>query len=215
MGSMPYREEMQVPRGYSGGVHFLGTTGASLPLVAWGAFRLKGAGFSVSTGSWCFWTIAFLLIASGVEYSAHRGILHRRRPALAHAFVEHTLRHHRWFDAEDIEARSIRDYHQILFPVWGVVLIQYGLNLPFCLILSRYAGDWIGALGLCIGAGFFFLYEVVHAVCHFPAAHPLFKFGIIRMIREHHRRHHEPGLMGHRNFNIVVPVWDILLRTRA
>jgi hypothetical protein len=159
--------------------------------------------------------MVFFLIASGVEYSAHRWILHRRRPGLVHAFVEHTLRHHRWFDSVDIEARSGRDYHQILFPVWGVVLIQYGLNLPLCLILSRYAGEGIGGLGLCVGAGFFFLYEGVHAICHFPLTHPLFKWTTFRAIREHHRRHHELSLMGHRNFNIVVPIWDFLLGTRA
>lgn len=214
-GSMPDREEMRVPRWYSAGVHFLGTTGASLPLVGYGVYRLIGVNPDGSLIEWIFWVLVFLLIASAVEYSAHRWILHRRRPGLEHAFVEHTLRHHRWFDAGDLEARSGRDYHQILFPVWGVVLIQYGLNLPLCLVLSGLAGGWIGALGLCVGSGFFFLYESVHAICHFPETHPVFKLGIFRALREHHRRHHDPALMGRRNFNIVVPVWDFLLGTRA
>ena len=212
---MPNRDEMRVPRGYSAGIHFLGTTGVSLPLVGWGVLRISGASSGWTGGEWVLWCSFFLLLASGVEYAAHRWILHRRRIGLNHAFVEHTLRHHRWFDSGDIEARSSRDYHQILFPVWGVILIQYGLNLPLCGLLSAIAGDSIGGLGLCIGAGFFFLYETVHAICHFPASHPLFRVGFLRWIREHHRRHHEISLMGHKNFNIVVPVWDVLLRTRA
>ena len=215
MESMPHREEMRVPLRYSAWVHFLGTTGASLPLVGWGALRVAREGARVPSGKVIFWALLFLGVASGVEYSAHRWILHRKRFVLSHAFVEHTLRHHRWFDATDIEARSGRDFHQILFPVWGVVLIQYGLNLPFCLLVSRFFGGWIGGLGLCVGAGFFFLYEGVHAICHFPPRHVLFNFRILRALREHHRRHHEPSLMGRRNFNIVVPIWDLLLGTRA
>lgn len=215
MGCMPYREEMKVPRGYSAGVHFLGTTGASLPLVVWGAIRMGKEWSQFSFLACALWASLFFLFASGVEYAAHRWILHRRRPGLTHAFVEHTLRHHRWFDSTDIEARLGRDFHQILFPVWGVILIQYLVNLPLCLILSHFIGEWIGSLGLCVGAGFFFLYELVHAICHFRASHPLFKVGIIRALRDHHRRHHESGLMAHRNFNIVAPVWDILLGTRV
>jgi hypothetical protein len=212
---MPNRDEMRVPLGYSAGVHFLATTGVSLPLMVWGGLRISQASSGWTGWQWALGCFFFFMLASGVEYAAHRWILHRRRIGLSHAFVEHTLRHHRWFDDGDIEARSGPDYHQILFPVWGVVLIQYGLNLPLCLVLSSLAGDLIGGLGLCIGAGFFFLYEAVHAICHFPADHPLFRVGIIRRVREHHRRHHAPSLMGHKNFNIVVPVWDILLGTRT
>lgn len=214
---MPHREEMRVPSWYSAALHYVGTTLVSLPLGcagAWGLWRLPSAPEGPGKVILWVWALFFLFLASGVEYLAHRFLLHQRWPILGHAFVEHTLRHHRWFDSRDIEARAGQDFHQILFPLWGVILLQYGVNLPICLLVGRWFGTGPGALGLCIGPGFFFLYETVHALCHFPSTSAWFRVPGLARLREHHRIHHDPVRMSRANFNIVLPLWDALLGTR-
>lgn len=213
---MPHREEMKVPSWYSARLHYAGTSGVSLPLIVVGVILILRAQREGTPGSALLGlTLLYLVLASGVEYLAHRSILHRRLPLLGHAFVEHTLRHHRWFTDRDIEATDDRDYHQVLFPLWGVVLLQYGLNLPLCLLGYRFFGGAVAGVGLLVGPGFFFLYESVHAICHFKERNPIFRIPFLRALREHHLVHHVPALMGRANFNIVFPLWDVLLGTRV
>ena len=156
-----------------------------------------------------------VLVASLVEYGTHRFPLHHRIPGSKAAYTQHTLRHHQIFTDTSIEAKQNHDFHQVLFPVWGVALIQYGFNLPIALLLARAIDPMKGALALIIGPWFFFIYETIHAICHFSLDSKVFWIPGLKFLREHHRIHHHKGMMAHFNFNIVFPLWDWVLSTRA
>jgi len=204
-----------VPRWYSARWHYFGTTAVSFPLIAYGMIGLYR---SWNSSTFRFWELIaiplFLMTASLVEYLVHRYPLHHRLPLGGMTYQQHTLRHHQYFTDEAIEARLAKEYHLVLFPVWGVVLIQYGVNLPLSLLTARMLGDRIGMIALVIGVFFFFIYETVHAICHFPAEAELFKIRWIWNLREHHRIHHRKSLMSNHNFNIVYPFWDRIFRTK-
>lgn len=211
----------KVPVWYRARAHFIATSAVSLPLVAWGTTKLADSG-PISLSEWLF-AAAFLVIASLAEYLIHRHPLHRRMPALPLAYERHTLLHHRYYTDKAIEAHEGREYRFVFFPVWGVTLIQYGLNLPLALILGWALGSRYEAIALVVGPLFFFLYEFVHGLCHLPLSSAAWR--VLRRapalgsaawhLREHHRTHHDKSLMGQANFNIVMPLWDWILGTRV
>jgi sterol desaturase/sphingolipid hydroxylase (fatty acid hydroxylase superfamily) len=41
------------------------------------------------------------------------------------------------------------------------------------------------------------------------------RLALVRVLREHHRRHHHPALMQRWNFNVTLPLFDWLYKTRA
>jgi sterol desaturase/sphingolipid hydroxylase (fatty acid hydroxylase superfamily) len=60
---------------------------------------------------------------------------------------------------------------------------------------------------------FFFLsYEWTHLAYHLPDGR-LGRLSLVRHLRELHRRHHDPRLMKRWNFNITVPVFDVIRGT--
>ncbi len=212
---------LKVPAWYRARAHFIATSAVSLPLIAWGSLTLSRTG--PITAAEVAFLGAFLVLASLVEYLLHRYPLHRRMRALPLAYERHTLLHHHYYTEAAIEAFEGREYRFVFFPVWGVTLIQYGINLPMSLIVGWTLGQRFGALALVAGPLFFFLYELVHGLCHLPLASitwralrrlPLAGWALWQL-REHHRRHHDKALMGRANFNIVVPIWDLILGTRA
>lgn len=188
----------------------------SFPLVTYGGMTLLR---ELELRNLTVFDLAFIpamfAMASLVEYLTHRFPLHHRFPGSEAAYTQHTLRHHQFFSDSTLEAKRNQDFHQILFPVWGVALIQYGLNLPMALLLTRATDPVKGALALIIGPLFFFIYETIHAICHFPLSSRVFLIPGLRFLREHHRIHHHKGMMAHTNFNIVFPLWDWIFRTRA
>jgi sterol desaturase/sphingolipid hydroxylase (fatty acid hydroxylase superfamily) len=186
----------------------------SLPLIIFGLIRYResliSSPFSIMDA---LFILLQLMIASLVEYMTHRYPLHRKMPGGAHAYRQHTLRHHQYFTDVNIEATVSKDYYMILFPVWGVALLQYGLNLPLSLAMSFLLGVKYGALGLILGPLFFFAYETIHAICHFPKDSRIFRIPGLSFLREHHRIHHHKGMMSNWNFNIVFPLWDRIFGT--
>lgn len=156
----------------------------------------------------------FVLFATLFEYLVHRYLLHRKVWFLKQAYVEHTLRHHAYFSHEAIEVEKSADFERVLFPVWGVALIQYGIVLPMSFVIGYLFSSNAGYLSLVVGSLFFFMYETIHMITHLPEAHWIFKVPGIFFLREHHRAHHHYAKMGKYNFNIVLPVWDSILGTR-
>ena len=69
-------------------------------------------------------------------------------------------------------------------------------------------------LGLATAMAYFVSYEWLHLAYHLPSSSRVFRLPWLARLREHHRRHHDPRLMKRWNFNVTVPVFDLLHRTR-
>jgi sterol desaturase/sphingolipid hydroxylase (fatty acid hydroxylase superfamily) len=50
-------------------------------------------------------------------------------------------------------------------------------------------------------------------ICHLPLTNWIFKVPGLLFLREHHRLHHDQIQMSEKNFNIVIPIWDFLMRS--
>ena len=57
-------------------------------------------------------------------------------------------------------------------------------------------------------------YEVTHLLYHLPEA-LVGDSRLVRVLKEHHARHHDPRLMQKWNFNVTVPLADWVLKTIA
>ena len=197
-----------IPASYSPYLHFIGTTCASLPLSIYAISKIS----QVQPLEWLTIPLAFTF-ASLVEYITHRTVLHRRIFPLQYAYVEHTVRHHHFYTHDAIEYEEPRDFFQVFFPVWGVVLIQYAVGLPSSLFVGMLISPNVGYLFLIVGSLFFFIYEVIHMTCHLQLTHWMFKIPGMKFLRNHHRIHHAKSRMGKYNFNVVFPLWDRILGT--
>ncbi len=149
----------------------------------------------------------WLFLGSAFVYWFHRYVLHRPTRLFYFAYEKHTLQHHRFFDYEHITRDERDDLHAMLFPWWSglpLLALSYGVSLG----LTPVLGENVALLSMFMMNGYFGLYELVHTVSHLPDEHVLARLPVLSFLREHHRLHHEPALMGKHNFNVVIPLFD-------
>jgi hypothetical protein len=152
------------------------------------------------------------LLSNATEWRAHKDLLHRRRWPFQVLYDRHTPTHHRIYHTEDMAVRSRREWRLVLLPAYGVALIALG-TFPLALGLSRWVGTNVAALTLATGMLYVVSYEWLHLAYHLPQEHPVARLGWIRALRAHHARHHDPRLMQRWNFNVTVPLWDLVRGT--
>lgn len=151
----------------------------------------------------------WLVISSAFVYWFHKHVLHRPTRFFYFAYRKHTLEHHRFFDYDHITRDEFDDLHAMLFPYWTAPLLcalSYGVSL----LLVPLLGSNTAHLSMFMMNAYFAAYEIVHTIDHLPDDHFLAKAPVLRYLREHHRLHHDPALMGKYNFNIVIPLFDPL-----
>lgn len=203
-----YRAE-QIPRGYNGYAHVALSVACVLAPAAYGVSRLH----DVQPLEWL--TVpAMLVFGSFFVWALHKHVLHRPVPGLRHAYVIHTLQHHRFFTYEHNEPGGVRDFHIMLFPwTFGPGLAAVSLALGHYVVSG--ISENVGMLFSTMAVAYYGLYELVHFASHVPEGAAVLRLPFLRSLREHHRLHHDPRLMGQYNFNVVLPIFDWLLGTRT
>lgn len=156
---------------------------------------------------------AFLVISNAGEWYAHRTLLHHRIPPFHVLYDQHTPSHHVAYRYDDMAVRSWRELKLVLIPAFGVGLITVAVS-PFALAAGLLLTPNCGWLVLATGALYVVGYELSHLSYHLPEDHPVGRLRLVRWLREHHRRHHDPRLMQRWNFNVTLPLFDWLLGTR-
>src|SRR5262245_18325185 len=105
-----------------------------------------------------------------------------------------------------MSAESSRAFKMVLSPpaillfFLGVVATPIGAALH--LLVSPNAG-WIFA---SVAIGYYLTYEWLHFAYHLPPEGFVGRRRLIAVLRRHHQRHHDPGLMSRFNFNITFPI---------
>ncbi|WP_437779394.1 sterol desaturase family protein [Sorangium sp. So ce1097] len=198
----------RIPRGYHPALHLAAPTAVGVAVLA-AAVGSLGPVEAVELLA----VPATLLLAFGFEWWAHRSVLHRRAPLLGVLCERHEREHHLAFTADDMALRSARELWLVLMPPYSGLLVL-GLLLPLAaaagLVFSRDAA----LLGLATAMGFFVGYEWLHLAYHLPERSAVYRIPGLARLREHHRRHHDPRLMKRWNFNVTVPLFDVLHGTR-
>jgi hypothetical protein len=157
--------------------------------------------------------VAFL-VACLVEYGAHRFWLHRKIRWFNVAYQEHTEKHHSFFTNEALELEGPADMQRVLFPWYGILFFIGVIATSLAYIVATIFTVNVGWLFLATTTSYFFLYELVHLICHLPDEHPFLRWNRLKERKEHHRLHHHQSLMARSHFGIVTSLFDGIFKTK-
>ncbi|GEM_PF-704358 len=155
-----------------------------------------------------------VLFSNYFEWRVHKHVLHRRFWPFEVIYDKHTPMHHMIYVEEDMALRDVREFRLVLIPAAGVL----GIVLAASPVAIGLAWLWSAAAGwlfLLTASLFMVSYEVLHLCYHAPEDGFIGRRKIIRVLRAHHARHHDPRLMQRYNFNVTVPLFDWIMGTMA
>jgi hypothetical protein len=162
-----------------------------------------------------FWIATGLLIATLVasffEWALHKYFMHRPFGKFTYPFERHAKIHHHIFRADDSYVlRREEDKYTIPMAWWnGPVLIAVGA-IPF-IAFSWISGHWYFLCGAIPACGAYYgAYEYIHWCMHLPKKRYVERSGIFFRLNGHHLLHHR---YMHKNFNVVLPLADLILGT--
>lgn len=154
---------------------------------------------------------AAVVYASFFEWTLHRFLLHRPLGSFDYPFRAHTLTHHHIFNAFDgyhLKEEAHKD--KVPFAWWNAPVL-IGLHTPALYFLEKAAGFPVLWPAVAAMAAYYGAYEGFHWVMHVPKGRWIEKTAAFRFLDRHHRLHH---LFQYKNFNVVLPLADVILRTR-
>ncbi len=199
----------EIPWWYNPYAHLAATTGVGLVVLVISVLRLRDV-------QWTDLLVipVVILIANFYEWLVHKNVLHRRFWPFEVVYDKHTPMHHMVYVEEDMALRSAQEFRLVLIPAAGVV----GIVLAVAPLALGLAWIWSAAAGwlfLLTASLFMVSYELLHLGYHAPANSFVGRRDIIRVLRTHHARHHDPRLMQRYNFNVTVPLFDWIMGTMA
>jgi hypothetical protein len=198
-----------IPPAYNPWLHLAATTGIGLALLVLAAFELH------RVHALELLTIpAIFLLSNGFEWRAHRDVLHRARKPFEVLYRKHTPEHHVVYVEGDMDIRDWRELRLVLIPAAGVLGIVISL-MPFAALVGWLVTPNTGWLVLLTGGLYMVGYELSHLSYHLPRDSFVGRLALVRVLRAHHARHHDPRLMQRWNFNVTIPLFDWLHGTIA
>lgn len=205
------RREMlaAIPGWYRPWAHLAGTVGIGLAASALAVLSLKAP-----RARDFFAVPATFVFANLVEWAAHRYLMHQRRRPLTVLYDRHTPEHHRVYRYESMAIGSVREFRLVLIPAAGVLGIVL-LAAPLAATCALVFGANVGWLFLLTSAAYVVGYELSHLAYHLPESSFVYRLPALHALREHHARHHVPALMQRANFNVTVPLGDLVFGTLA
>lgn len=145
------------------------------------------------------------------EYYIHKSFGHRKNPVALLFYKRHTGDHHSFFSDDEMYFDQAQDWRVILFPPWLVVVISV-LLLGIWSAASILNQNMASLFSIAV-MGSFLCYEIFHVCAHVPSGYWFTELPWIRMVRRLHTIHHRRHLMADRNFNILFPMMDKILKT--
>ena len=162
-----------------------------------------------------FWmAVGFILgviLASFFEWTLHRYFMHRPTLNWRYPFERHTLIHHHIFRADHTyHLINDKDKHTIPMAWWNGPVLVACCAAPLIIagIIFNKWGMLCGAVTAC--TLYFTAYEYMHWCMHLPKKRHVERSGIFFRLNGHHLLHHR---YMHKNFNVVLPLADLLLGT--
>lgn len=156
--------------------------------------------------------IITLFFSFGFEWYAHKNILHKPFPFLEFVNQRH-IEHHLVYTDQDMAIRSGKELYLVLMPTYAILAVL-GFISPIILIIYLIFGEIIASTVLISMIFFFLSYEWLHFSYHLPENSFIGRIQFIKFMRKHHQQHHIPLFMLKYNFNVTVPVFDWILKTK-
>lgn len=198
-----------LPRFYSPWAHLAATTGIGVAVLVVSVVFLR----DVRALEWLVVPAVFLA-ANAFEWRVHKHVLHRRRWPVEIIYDQHTPMHHMVYVEEDMELREPRELGLVLIPAAGVLGVV-AVSAPVAYLVSYLLGANAGWLFLLTASTYMVGYELSHLAYHLPASSLVGRSALVKRLRAHHARHHDPRLMQRYNFNVTIPLFDWLMGTTA
>ncbi len=164
------------------------------------------------------WLLApvFFFVANAIEWTVHRYPMHRPLPP-RFMYKNHSLIHHLAFTDGNMPITRPAELGLIMMP-WYTIIGLFVVASPVLVVAGLLRGVGLSGVFLLVAVGYFLSYETLHALYHVPDS-TLDRIGIgkvrlFRRMQAHHRHHHVLKRMSQVNFNVTVPLMDVLLGTR-
>jgi hypothetical protein len=198
-----------VPAWYSPWGHLAGTLGVGVATLALALTQLA------DLRAVELWTLPVTFVVSNlIEWFTHRYFMHQRRFPLTVLYDRHTPEHHRAYRYETMAIVEPKELRLVLIPAAGV-LGMVVFSVPAALALAALLSANVGWLFLATVAVYVVGYEVSHLAYHLPESSVVYRLPLFSALRRHHARHHLPRLMQTKNFNVTIPLGDLLFGTLA
>ena len=209
MGFEEVRQKIvnRIPSWYNPYLHAFIPSFIGLAIIVFSIFLIK----EISIVSLVSIPITLFLLF-GFEWIAHKHILHTRRPLLGQIYELHELSHHIIYTDKQMAIQEKKELYYIMMPPYAIVLV-FCLISPLIFGMAAIFSLNVACLILITAMFFFLSYEWLHFSYHQPANSWIGRNRIIKALRRLHRRHHNPKLMKHWNFNVTIPVFDWILGT--
>src|SRR6266850_1198938 len=152
-----------------------------------------------------------IVYCSVFEWVLHRYVMHQRVGPFVYPFERHALVHHRVFKA-DQTYHLIREEDRKTVPMawWNGPALVVAAQGPF-ILLAFFAGGIPLVCGTFLATALYYAaYEYLHWCMHVPAKRSLERNGLFFRLNGHHLLHHR---YMNRNFNVVLPLADLLFGT--
>jgi len=161
---------------------------------------------------WCaIGVLSGVVAASLFEWLLHRFVMHKPLGKFRYPFEKHALVHHRIFKA-DHTYHLLREEDKKTIPMawWNGPALVAISQLPF-LVLAFVLKKWGILCGTALAiTAYYAVYEYIHWCMHLPRKRNVERSGIFFRLNGHHLLHHR---YMHKNFNVVLPLADLLLGT--
>ena len=214
MAMMKFRDQYRqgIAASYRGWVHMLTVLLVGFGVIIYALSQLLAVSFS----EWLIFPLT-LLVVNFAEYYAHRWLGHRKTKYGKLFYSRHTGDHHSFFLEHSMNYETIRDWRVVLFPVYLIFAFLFGLIFPVGYLLSEAISMNTAYLFAAAGISGYLFYEVMHFSYHIPRGHWAEKvFSLIPgwvALRHLHVLHHKRDKMGVANFNITLPIFDLVFGT--
>ncbi len=159
---------------------------------------------------------AFWVFANFFEWTVHRYPMHRPlHPRIM--YRNHAQIHHTAFADGDMAVRDPRELWLVMMPWYTIAMLLVAAS-PVAILAAVLGGLPLAGIFYVGAVSYFVFYETLHAMYHLPAT-TLARLGIgphglFARLQAHHTQHHELRRMAHVNFNVTVPLADVVLGTR-
>lgn len=197
-----------IPANYNSRIHALIPSSVALGIIA--------LAISQITFVWTWWIlpliITTLFLLFGFEWWVHKNIMHTPRKFLTSIYLKH-FAHHLIYTDEDMTMRSKQELYYILMPPYAILLVLLFIS-PIILGLWLIFSSQIAWIVLMVMMVFAISYEWLHYSYHQSESSWIGKRSIIKKLKVNHQKHHNPKLMNHYGFNVTVPIFDWIMRTR-
>lgn len=196
-----------IPTGYRPWLHLAGTVGGGVVTLIVAAMFIHDV-----TPVELLTIPAMLVFSNALEWWIHKHPLHHRTRMMEILYDLHTKRHHMAYDYDTMPMESYRELRLVLMPAVGLWALVVAIS-PLAALCGWILSANCGWLVLLMASLYMVAYELTHLAYHLPSGHPIGDSRIVAWLREHHRRHHDARLMRRWNFNVTVPLFDVLMGT--